>query len=346
MPLHITPASTTVSLWREAIASRWSLRLAADESRWRLAIHMTSWLRQFVRQTRWLRVLNASEAMRRVTQADPRLYERWHRPYISTRFDTDTRRRIVGAHYVFLIQRFPARLSERVVLGHGVRVATLRLADASVAYVHLRKPIRGDAGELSLSLLTMAKDVLASCTLTFDAHNSVTVGAMRGAGAHTPLDATGDFIRGSHGLQPRDLLLSLVRELAAVHALKRIRAVASAACVASSPNDMVEAVDDDAFWREQGGVPAASGCFALPLAKISSVGAKGPRSRRERQQRREVFRLEACEAFAAAFRVSARWQPTMVSATSASVVRVDIRRPAGRATDMAPERRRWPVAGR
>ena len=148
--MRIAQTNTAGLLWMEAVRSRWSLRRAAGESRWQLAVHMASWVRLFVRQTRWLRAVDAREILRRAAQADPRLYERWHRPYISTHFDIDTRRRIVGSHYAFLMQRFPARLCERIVLGGGVRVATLRLEDASEAYLHLRKPSRGDAGELNL----------------------------------------------------------------------------------------------------------------------------------------------------------------------------------------------------
>lgn len=289
----------------DAARSRWSLRRAAGESRWRLALHMARWLQLFPRQTRWLRSLDAVETMRQATKADPRLYERWHRPYISTHFDLDTRRRIVGSHYAFVMQRFPALLRERIVLGHDVRVATLQLEGTSSAHLHLRKPARGEAGELSLLLLTRDKEVLASCVLTFDQCDSVIIGAIQGASPHAPSEATREFIQASHGLHPQDLLVSLVRELATLHGLRRIRAVAAAACVAGTP----PGIDRDAFWRELGGTPVESGCHELPLALVQVPCAEGPRSRRERQQRREQFRQEACEAFAAAFRASAGSRP-------------------------------------
>jgi uncharacterized protein VirK/YbjX len=289
-------------LWMDAMRSRWSLRRASGDSRWRLVLHMASWARWFIRQTQWLRTLRASESLWCAAKADPRLYERWHRSYISRHFNVDARRRIVMTHYTFVIQRFPAWLSERILLGGGARLTTVQLDDTSRVHLHLRKPSRGDAGELNLLLFTDDKDVLASCTLTFDRHDSITIGALRGAGLHAPFEATRAFIRGSHGLYPKELLMSLVRELAALHGLKRLRAVSAAACVGHSlPAGGVD--DGDAFWEEQGGVIviADSGCHELPLVLAPMPCAEGPHSRSEKQQRREAFRTEACEAFAAAF---------------------------------------------
>ncbi|WP_350015896.1 DUF535 family protein [Rhodanobacter sp. IGA1.0] len=312
--MRIEQISRTTRLWMEAVRSRWSLRQASGDGRWQLALHMTSWLRLCVGQTRWLHSLHAREAMWRAAQADPRLYERWHRPYISTHFSAAARRRIVNAHYDFVMRRFPAWLAERLVLGGGARLTTLRLEDAADVHLHLRKPSRADAGELSLLLLSDDKDVLASCILTFDRRDSITIGALRGAGPHAPFEATREFIRGSHGLHPKDLLMSLVRELAALHGLKRIRAVTAAACVGQSGADadgadVEAAASGDAFWEAQGGVSAGAGCHALPLSLIPAPCAEGPRSRRERQQRSEAFRRKAAEVFAAALRRSTGAQP-------------------------------------
>ncbi|EIL92340.1 DUF535 family protein [Rhodanobacter spathiphylli] len=330
--MRIEQISRTTRLWMEAVRSRWSLRQASGDGRWQLALHMTSWLRLCVGQTRWLHSLHAREAMWRAAQADPRLYERWHRPYISTHFSAAARRRIVNAHYDFVMRRFPAWLAERLVLGGGARLTTLRLEDAADVHLHLRKPSRADAGELSLLLLSDDKDVLASCILTFDRRDSITIGALRGAGPHAPFEATREFIRGSHGLHPKDLLMSLVRELAALHGLKRIRAVTAAACVGQSGADadgadVEAAASGDAFWEAQGGVSAGAGCHALPLSLIPAPCAEGPRSRRERQQHSEAFRRKAAEVFAAALRRSTGAQP---AAAETAVPREGVPTPAQR----------------
>jgi uncharacterized protein VirK/YbjX len=313
--------STAGMLWLEALRRRCSLRRMAGESRWQLVVHMASWLRLFVRQTQWLRSLDAREVLRRAAQADPWLYERWHRPYISTHFDLDARRRIVSAHYAFVMRRFPARLRERLVSGGSARLATLRLDGASGAYLSLRKPSRGEAGELSLLLLTLDKQVLASCILTFDRCDSVIIGAVSGAGPHTPVEAVREFIQASHGLHPTDLLVSLVRELAALHGLKRIRAVASSARVAGAWQ-RGDADGDDTFWQRQGGLPAGSGCYEVPLSLVRVACVDGPRSRREKRQQREAFRDKACAAFAAAFRVTDGRLPVGAVSSDAGTIRV------------------------
>jgi uncharacterized protein VirK/YbjX len=316
--MGIAQRSTTGMLWLEALRRRWSLRLTAGESRWQFVVRMAGWVRLCVWQTRWLRALDARETLRRAARADPGLYERWHRPYISTYFDGGTRRRIVRSHYAFVTRRFPARLRERIVAGGSVRLATLRLDGACGAYLSLRKPSRGEAGELSLLLLTLDKQVLASCTLTFDRCDSVIIGAISGAGPHTPAEAVREFVQASHGLHPTDLLVSLVQELAAVHGLKRIRAVASSARVAATGHG----IDGDAFWQRQGGLPVESGCYEVPLSLVRVACVDGPRSRREKRQQREAFRDRACAAFAAAFRVTDGRIPAAAASRDASTIRV------------------------
>lgn len=315
--MHFAETNSVGKLWMDAVRSRWSLRRAAGESRWQLAMHMVRWVLLFRRQTRWLRLLDARKTTQQAAKTDPRLYERWHRPYISTHFDLDSRRRIVSSHYAFVMRRFPAQLRQRIAQGHGVRMASLCLEGASLVHLHLGKPSRGDDGELSLSLLTQDKEVLASCILTFDRCNSVIIGKIQGAGPHTPFAATSEFMRGSHGLHPKDLLISLVRELAALRGLKRILAVTSSARIGTSPEG-IAADKDDAFLREQGGLPAEAGCHELPLSLIPIVCTEGSRSRSEKRQRREAFRQQACKTFAAAFGTDVELRPASVIPMTAS----------------------------
>jgi uncharacterized protein VirK/YbjX len=305
-------AKSTRTLWLEAARSRWALRRAAGETRWRLAWHMASWLRLFLRQTQWLRSLDDSASLRRAARTDPRLYERWHRPYISRHFDLDTRRQIVAAHYEFVLCHFPARLRDRILRGHDVRVATVPLESGASAHVHLRKPMRGDAGELALLLLTENKQTLACCVVTFAGREGLLIGSMQGAGPHTDGEATHAFIQGSHGLHPKDLLVSLVFELAAFYGLARIR-VATGAARAAAHLPATGRDNSDAFWREYGGVPTTAGCQELPLTFAHVPCAPGRHSRREMRQRRESFRRDICAAFVETLRDSPRRYPSVVT---------------------------------
>ena len=332
--MRFAETTSTGKLWIDAVSSRCSLRHVAGESRWQVAMQIARWLWLLPRQTRWLRALDARRTTRQAARTDPRLYERWHRPYISTHFDMDTRRRMVSAHYDFVMQRFPARVCQRLVQGYGVRMASLRLEGTSQVHLHLGKPSRGDDGEMSLLLLTDDKDVLASCILTFDCGNSVIIGRMQGAGAHTPFAATSLFVQGSHGLRPEELLMSLVRKLAEVHGLTRIRAVATSACIPGSSH-RIDADKDDDFWREQGGRPTDGGCHELPLLLVQPACTAGSRSRREKRQRREAFRQQACDVFAAAFRLEAGSQRSDAATPS---TRTPCRTGSAEATRLAPDR--------
>jgi len=210
---------STGRLWLEAARRRWSLRLAAGESAWQLAWLMLRWLCRYPRQTQWLRAVDDCEAMRRAAQTDPRLYERWHRPCISPRFGPAARRRIVAAHYAFVQHRLPRRMRERMLHGQDIRVATLRLEGEAPVSLHLRKPARADAGELALLLLAGDKSVLATCALTFAGEAGLLVAPMPSPAPRADEAAMRAFLRGSHGLHPRELLQVLARELATFHQL-------------------------------------------------------------------------------------------------------------------------------
>lgn len=205
-------------LWLEALHARWALRLISGEHAWELAWRTLRWLRLYAVQTAWLRTVDASPAMRRAARADPRLYERWQQPCITPRFGPATRRRLVAAHYDFVQRRLPPRMRERVLLGHDIRLAPLRLEGRRAASLHLRKPARAEAGELALLLLDGNRTPLAACALTFAGDDGLLVVPL----PDDPVpDAAGirAFRQGSHGWHPRDLLHVLVRELATFHGL-------------------------------------------------------------------------------------------------------------------------------
>jgi len=210
-PMDGRQSKSVGRLWLEALRRRWSLRLAAGESKRQLAWLMLRWLCLYPRQTRWLRAVDDCAAMRQAALNDPRLYERWHRPCISPRFDAAARRRIVASHYAFVQRHLPARMRNRVLHGQDVRVATLRLDGEAPVSLHLRKPARAESGELALLLLTGDKTVLASCALTFAGDEGLLVASMPSPAPRADEATQRAFLRGSHGLQPRELLHVLAR---------------------------------------------------------------------------------------------------------------------------------------
>jgi uncharacterized protein VirK/YbjX len=263
-------------LWLEALRRRWSLRLACGERSWHTAWRLLHWLRPG--QTRWLRTVDEGEAMRRAAQVDPRLYERWHRPCIAARFGPAARRRVVAAHYDFVQRHFPARLRDRVLRGHDVRLATLRPEGGAAVHLHLRKPVRAGAGELALLLLSDEREPLAACALTFGGEEGLLVGALPDSSLRLDSAAAAGFLRASHGLPPRELLLSLLRELAAWHHLPCVQLDTSGAREApGAPDRRAARRQREAFRRDA--CRAFLDAFRDPLrlpARAPAASSAGP----------------------------------------------------------------------
>ncbi|WP_266171454.1 DUF535 family protein [Dyella subtropica] len=288
------------SLLRDAFRNRWDLRRApAPQIIRSFVTYGCRTMLRLARQIQWLRILDDSEVMQRAVKADPGLYERWHLPYISQGFSAGARYRLIAAHYAFLLQRFPVRLRDKILKGHDVRIGTLRLRHGEMVHLHVRKPVTRAVGELGLFLLTNDKKVLSSCVVTFGGDEGLLIGSLQGSWPFMGKQPIREFTRGSHGLRPKNLLLSLVRALARFYGVERVRGVSRAGHVLAL-SGLIKA-DVDGFWRESGGVPGENGCYELP--RYESLRRMGtlPSKRRAARRRREQFRDEACALFLKAF---------------------------------------------
>lgn len=249
------------------------------------------------RQLGWLRFLDGTEAMRQAVRADPGLYGRWHQPFVSCELGPEARQRILEAHYRFLIERFPLRLREKLLRGHDVRIGTLRLRDGTPVHLHLRKPAVRAMGELGLYLVSNDKEVLSSCTFTFGGKEGLLIGAMQGAWSFLGREPIRTFTRGSDGVRPKTLLLTLLRVLARLYGVERLRGVAKA----SHPFAAQILADYDGFWRENGGILGEDGFYELPRFGARRPVRTLPSKRRAARRRREQFLDEARSVFLRAF---------------------------------------------
>lgn len=287
------PRAGGALLWR-SFRGRWDIGHAPMPRRVggyvRYACHSFAHL---PRQLAWLRFLDGTEAMRQAVRADPGLYGRWQQPFVSRAFGPEARLRILEAHYRFLLERFPPRLRDKLLRGHDVRLGTLRLRDGTPVHLHLRKPAARAMGELGLFLLNGDKEVLSSCTFTFGGEEGLLIGAMQGAWPFLGREPVRAFTRGSHGARPKALLLTLVRVLARLYGIERLRGVAKA----SHPFVELIHADYDGFWRENGGVPGEHGFYELPRFGNRRPVRVLPSKRRAARRRREQFLDEARSVF-------------------------------------------------
>ena len=289
----VAPRAGGVLLW-QSFRGRWDLGHAPHLRQVcgyaRYARHS---LAHLPRQLNWLRFLDSAEAMRQAVRADPGLYGRWHQPFMSRELAPQDRLRVLEAHYRFLLERFPPRLRDKLLRGHDVRIGTLRLRDGTPVHLHLRKPAVRAMGELGLYLVSNDKEVLSSCTFTFGGEEGLLIGAIQGAWSFLGRDPIRTFTRGSHGVRPKALLLTLIRVLARLYGIERLRGVAKAA----HPFAAWIRADYDAFWQESGGVPGEDGFYELPRFGARRPIRTLPSKRRAARRRREQFLDEARSVF-------------------------------------------------
>lgn len=288
-----TPRAGTLLLLR-SFRGRWDLGHAPAPRQVRgyahYVRHSLAWLPQ---QLDWLRFLDGAEALRQAVRADPALYGRWHGPFISRALPPAARLHILEAHYRFLLERLPPRLSGKLLRGHDVRLGTLRLRNGEPIHLHLRKPAMRSMGELGLYLLNGDKEVLSSCSFTFGGEEGLLIGAIQGAWPFLGRGPIRDFTRGSHGVRPKNLLLTLMRVLARLYGIERLRGVSKAA----HPFAAQIQADYDGFWQENGGVPGEDGFHELPRFGARRPVRALPSKQRAARRRREQFLDEARAVF-------------------------------------------------
>jgi len=254
------------------------------------------------RQAAWLGFLDADPSLRRIVATQPRLYERWHHAYINRHLDGDRRLAIVRDHYAFVLSRWPAGVVESIYLGNGLPVGTLQLKDGSVARMELLRPVnKGTEGELGLYLLDAAGRRLGCVVFTFaDGGRSLLIGCIQGALAHLGADAVSRFTRQSHGLRPKNLLLSMLYALASHHGATRLFGVGNAAHPFAGQNarngkgSRIK-TDYDAFWQECHGESMDDGFYRLPDSEPPRDVSKVESKHRSAFRRREWLRQAACD---------------------------------------------------
>lgn len=278
---------------------------------------LSQWRRwQAWRKDGWKALLARSVALHAVAARDGALWARCHAPYIARTFDLQTRYDILAAHYRLVDERFPGRMRSRLLAGHDVCIASLALGRGAKVHLHMRAPLLASAGELGLYLLTGDRNVLASCTLTFGGRHGVLIGALHGSWSFMGKQPIRAFTRATHGLRPKNLLLSLVYALQSFFDLGCLRAVGDEARPAGDTRGRWLGAGQDAFWRENGGALDEQGCYVLPPWERHRPPGELPSKRRAARRRREAFRLYACEQMLFALRyaslhaAASAWNPS------------------------------------
>jgi uncharacterized protein VirK/YbjX len=248
----------------------------------------------------WLNFLE-DPAMAGLMAIDGTLTERYQHRYMNRHWSMMQRLAATREHYAFAIGRFPSELFDQLYRQREVRVGRVALRDGSGLSLLLKAPsIRGREGEMSISLTDDRGLQISYATISFvDEGRSVIIGCLQGAANNAGRDAIRELTRQSHGLRPKNLLLSMIRSLAEAMGAERVLGIGNQAHPFATRKKIK--ADYDAFWQENGGLADAHGFYAMSVREPGRCESSVESKRRSEFRRREALRLEACDLLVAAF---------------------------------------------
>ncbi|WP_426701066.1 VirK/YbjX family protein [Rhodanobacter sp. Col0626] len=243
----------------------------------------------------WLDFIYHHPVMTAMLTKDPRLLERPQHDYINRRLNRFERYAVIADHYRTVLTTFPPGLCESIYLHGQFRVGTLSLKDGTALLIELRRPTgRGREGELCLCLANATGQMLSSMIFSIaDGGHTLLLGCVQGAAPALGREAVRDLTKQSHGLRPKNLLLSMVRALAQHNGAIRVRGVSNTAHPFAGQADKIKA-DYDSFWLECHGTLDESGFYELPAHEPVREEIHIPSKHRSAFRQREALRREAC----------------------------------------------------
>lgn len=243
----------------------------------------------------WLDFIYRTPLMAAMLPHDPRLLERPQHPYINRRMSSARRYAVIADHYRTMLAMFPPLVCKAIYLRGSHRAGTLTLKDGSALAIELRRPTgRGREGELCLCVADASGQPLSSMIFSFaDDGRTLLLGCVQGAAPSLGRDAVRELTRQSHGLRPKNLLLSVLRALARRCGVVRIRGVSNAAHPFAGQAGKIKA-DYDSFWLECDGVPDHDGFYELPAREPVRDEMLVASKHRSAFRQREALRREAC----------------------------------------------------
>jgi len=257
------------------------------------------------RQTpRWLQLLNAHPAFSEYVRNCPRFLYKVYRPYISHALDAEARLDAIRAHYDFMFRRDLGQTLARACLGPVV-LAEAEGKSGLRYQIQLRTVTMFDReGELVLQL---TQDDKALYTVAFtvaprDGRTAVSIGCIQGGKTDDAREAIRTATRELHGIRPKQLMATLVRQLGHEYGCARMLMVSNQNRVIYKAirNGRVLA-DYDGLWEELGGVQRPDGdweldCAAVAAPDLESIPSK---KRSEARKRHELVSRLADEVCAA-----------------------------------------------
>lgn len=218
-------------------------------------------------QTRhWLYLLNSHPAFSEYVRIYPRFLYKIYRPYLTSTLPMEQRLAVLGSHYQFIFLRGLGPTVAEASRG-GVQLAAFEGKTGTAYQLVLRAIATFEReGELALQLLQDGA-TLYSIAFTFARRggcDTVNVGCIQGGNGAGTIDAIRHATRELHGLRPKQLLVTLVRQLGHESGCSEMRLVSNANRVVRSAMRQGRVRSDyDQLWRELGAAVQDDGDFLL-----------------------------------------------------------------------------------
>jgi uncharacterized protein VirK/YbjX len=242
---------------------------------------------------RWLHLLNSHPAFSEYVLHCPRLLYKIYRPYLTNTLPIEERLAVLASHYQFVFRR-----------GLGQTVAQASHAGVTLAAIEGKTGTRYEIslravgtlereGEMVLQLV-QASAPLCSIAFTFahrDGSDVVSVGCLQGGNGGDTLDAIRHATRELHGLRPKQLLVTLVRQLGHAFGCQELRLVSNAnRVVRGAMRQGRVSADYDQLWTELGAQRRHDGDFSLRCETLRApcMESIASKKRAEARRRHEV----------------------------------------------------------
>jgi len=243
----------------------------------------------------WLRLLNSHPAFSEYVRTSPRFLYKVYRPYNTHGLTPAQRLAAIRAHYEFVFRRGLGQTVARASLG-PVRLAAVEGKSGLPYEIQLRTVDRFDReGEMVLQLVQDA-DPLYTVAFTIaprDGVAAISIGCIQGGRTEDAREAIRTATRELHGIRPKQLMVTLVRQLAFEYGCERVLMVSNRNRVVYKAlrNGHVMA-DYDGLWEELGARKRADGdyemdCTALAAPDMEAIASK---KRAEARRRFEVVK--------------------------------------------------------
>ncbi len=221
---------------------------------------------------RWLR----SPLMAAIAEANPCLYKKIVRPYLTPNCTRFQQIAMIRAHYEFLARHMSHADIVAVSSMPGLPLLKIAGKDGEPYRVVLQSESKfNKEGEITLALYSQQHNVrVYSLTFLVASHDGtcpvMIIGATQGLDRGVSKDIIKDVARSLHGLRPKALLFHMAQVLAQSWNLRAIRAVSNTLHISNHRdyrfNRSRQAfLNYDEFWTECQGTLRTDGFFALPL---------------------------------------------------------------------------------